>query len=661
LSGQLTGATVPENADRIKIWDSSVQGFKSAFLADYTGDPNKDGKWFKDNANWEPSDIVLSPGIGFFIKNGQLTAQALFLSGRIPLDDSRILTLQPAMNLFSYPFPSKISLNSTNMKTGGAKGGLDRTDSPDLVITDSPETEHWLMDKPADPDNGKWHDESEGISTLAIKTGAGYWYKRCGETSLQWSENRPYQNLFNASANAPSIADMVFNAAHDEVTFDIDCTGANGETLEIFFKDLDADDSLATESGWSIAEQDIPTSGNTTVSWTDAGRTNGGHPYVNRSKINSIFMRIYIVSRQDIDSDNDGVSNGREKFVYSTNPDNPDTDNDGLSDGMEINTCLTDPNSADSDGDTYSDCQEITTYHTDPNTAASNPAVMPPEWTDADIGSPGVSGSAKYFNGTYTVKGGGADIYGTSDKFNYLCQDLYGNCEIVVRVVSQQNTNALEKAGIMIRENLNANSRNVFAFITPGTAGAEKCYYQERKASAGTSSRSGAYASATAYPYWLKLVKTGNIYSSYKSADGTTWTAMYVNRTVAMGNSVKIGLAVTSMNNSSTSSAVFDSISIRRTLAESPTISPNGGYFQMNKQVTISSSVPDSQIRYTLDSSEPAEASTLYAVPFTIDTNRTVKAKLFKSGYNPGPTATAVFNQPGLMVKYYSGKWTTLP
>jgi len=661
LSGQLSGAASPENADQVKIWDTSVQDFKSVFLADNTGDPNRDGKWFKDNVNWEPSDITFSPGIGFSIKNSHLAAQTIFLSGRVPLDNSKILTLQPNLNLFSYPFSSKLLFNGSNMKNDGAIGGLNRTDNPDLVITDLPGSEQWLMDNPSDPNDGKWHDESNMISTFELMPGSSYWYERRGLTSFQWSENRPYNNLFNINSDTPSIVNMVFNAAHDEVTLNINCTGLPGEMLEVFYKDMGIDDSLSTETGWSIAEQNIPTSGNDHILWTDAGRITAVPPFENRCKINSIFMRIFIVSRQDIDSDNDGISNGQERFVYATNPESPDTDDDGLSDTLEINTYHTNPNNVDSDGDGYSDYQEINTYHTDPKNLARNPAVMPAGWINADIGSPGASGSARYFNGSYTVKGSGTDIYGKSDRFNYLYQDIYGNCEIIVKVTAQENTNTLAKAGIMIRENLNADSRNVFAFITPGTAGTEKCYYQARTIPGGTSARSGAYASATAYPYWLKLVKTENIYSSYKSDNGITWIPMYVNRTVNMGNAVKIGLSVTSMDNASTSTAVFESLSITKTLTETPAISPNGGVFQISRQVTLSTSVPDSQIRYSIDGSEPTETSTLYIAPFTIDTNRTLKAKLFKSGYTPGPTAIAVFNQPGLMVKYYAGKWTILP
>ena len=199
-----------------------------------------------------------------------------------------------------------------------------------------------------------------------------------------------------------------------------------------------------------MAEQNISTNGNTHVSWTDKGRINAEPPYVNRDKITNTSIRIYIVSRQDADSDNDGISNGREIFVYGTEHENPDTDGDGIPDCDEVNILLTNPNAADSDSDGYADSQEINIYHTDPNNSSSNPSVMPSGWIDTDIGFPSVKGSALYFSGTFIVKGSGTDIYGTSDKFNFLYRELSENCEMTVRVVSQQNTNPIAKAGIKI-------------------------------------------------------------------------------------------------------------------------------------------------------------------------------------------------------------------
>ncbi|MGD0814928.1 MAG: hypothetical protein ABSA83_15085 [Verrucomicrobiota bacterium] len=37
-------------------------------------------------------------------------------------------------------------------------------------------------------------------------------------------------------------------------------------------------------------------------------------------------------------------------------------------------------------------------------------AALPPGWSNEDIGSPGLAGSATYTNGLWTVTGGGTDI-----------------------------------------------------------------------------------------------------------------------------------------------------------------------------------------------------------------------------------------------------------
>ena len=60
-----------------------------------------------------------------------------------------------------------------------------------------------------------------------------------------------------------------------------------------------------------------------------------------------------------VDSDSDGLSDGREEFVLGTDPSNDDSDNDGLSDSVETNTGIwvsasdtgTDPLNSDSDED----------------------------------------------------------------------------------------------------------------------------------------------------------------------------------------------------------------------------------------------------------------------------------------------------------------------
>ncbi len=77
--------------------------------------------------------------------------------------------------------------------------------------------------------------------------------------------------------------------------------------------------------------------------------------------------------------------------------------------------------------------------------------------------------------------------------------------------------------------------------------------------------------------------------------------------------------------------------------APPPQISPNGGNHAGSVAVTISSSLPGSEIRYSLDGSDPSGSSSLYSAPITVTANTTVKARVFKSGLDPSTVTSADF------------------
>ena len=67
-----------------------------------------------------------------------------------------------------------------------------------------------------------------------------------------------------------------------------------------------------------------------------------------------------------------------------------------------------------------------------------NPAGLPSPWLTRDIGSVGIAGSASYASSIFTLKGSGADIWGTSDQFRFVYQSLNGNGTIVARVIRRR-------------------------------------------------------------------------------------------------------------------------------------------------------------------------------------------------------------------------------
>src|SRR5207245_770035 len=77
---------------------------------------------------------------------------------------------------------------------------------------------------------------------------------------------------------------------------------------------------------------------------------------------------------------------------------------------------------------------------------------LPSVWTDGDVGTVGLAGSASYANGAFTVAGAGLGTFSTSsDGFHFVYQPLSGDGTLVARVVSLQGSSAAQ-GGLMIPE-----------------------------------------------------------------------------------------------------------------------------------------------------------------------------------------------------------------
>jgi hypothetical protein len=181
-------------------------------------------------------------------------------------------------------------------------------------------------------------------------------------------------------------------------------------------------------------------------------------------------------------------------------------------------------------------------------------SATPTDLLDLDIGNVGVAGSAAYSSGTYTINGSGADVWDANDSFNYDYKPLTGDATVTARVASQQDTAAWAKAGVMIRETTAANSTFVFMFVTPS----QGVSLQYRASTGGSAAQQAEVFGLTA-PYWVRLVRAGNTFTGYVSADGVSWTQVG-SVSVTMPSSVMEGLAVTSHNNSQLNTSTFDNV-----------------------------------------------------------------------------------------------------
>ena len=174
-----------------------------------------------------------------------------------------------------------------------------------------------------------------------------------------------------------------------------------------------------------------------------------------------------------------------------------------------------------------------------------------------DIGAVGVSGTWGVEGTSTILEGSGADIWGTADAFRYGMAEWTLDGTITVRVASLENTHAWAKAGVMFRDALTPGSSHVSLFVTPGKGVA----MQYRRTTGGTSAQVAAIAGVA--PEWLRLARSGNIFTGYASDDGVRWRRVG-SVTVPLAGDLWVGLAVTSHNNSTLATARFETLELRR-------------------------------------------------------------------------------------------------
>jgi regulation of enolase protein 1 (concanavalin A-like superfamily) len=190
------------------------------------------------------------------------------------------------------------------------------------------------------------------------------------------------------------------------------------------------------------------------------------------------------------------------------------------------------------------------------STTGTTPTELPDGWSDTDIGTPAMPGSASYDNGTITfsVNGAGPQIWDTTDGFNFAYQQLSGDGSIVAHVADAATTSSVwASAGVMIRNGLSTSDPH--ASMTLAKNGTTE--FVTRSTASGTTT--AAYG--TANDTWLKLTRAGNTFTGYTSTDGLTWTQTS-STTLTMTGPVYIGLVATSGSNSDGQTIAYDHVSL---------------------------------------------------------------------------------------------------
>ncbi len=196
----------------------------------------------------------------------------------------------------------------------------------------------------------------------------------------------------------------------------------------------------------------------------------------------------------------------------------------------------------------------------------SNTALPPPGcitgWTCQDIGTPLIAGSQSNSAGAWTVQGAGGDIWAASDQFHFVSQSLAADGSVSAHITSQTNTSVWAKAGVMLRQSSDPAAPYYAAYVTP-TNGIVVQYRMTQ----GGGAQQNANITTVTVPTYLMVARTGNTYTAYTSSDGFIWTPIAASSaTITMSGSALAGLAVTSHNTGSLSTAIFDTVNISTTL-----------------------------------------------------------------------------------------------
>ncbi|WP_246061758.1 DUF1349 domain-containing protein [Paenibacillus oralis] len=146
-------------------------------------------------------------------------------------------------------------------------------------------------------------------------------------------------------------------------------------------------------------------------------------------------------------------------------------------------------------------------------------------WDSADVGSPGIPGHTQLGEspGELTVKSAG-DIGGTKDSFHFAYQKHTGDMEIIAKVESITPTNEGAEAGVMFRESLTEDAPFV-SLVVPYIRTGKRGVTLSRAAEGGEVSVIQPEEEFQ-LPYWIKLVREGDQFTSMISADGSTWTTV---------------------------------------------------------------------------------------------------------------------------------------
>jgi poly(3-hydroxybutyrate) depolymerase len=176
------------------------------------------------------------------------------------------------------------------------------------------------------------------------------------------------------------------------------------------------------------------------------------------------------------------------------------------------------------------------------------------EWLHCDIGPTEVQGALTLEANAFTVSSNGYDIADSSDACTFIQKNGEGNLSISARIDAFSSSQAGAKAGVMIRESVEAASPSVSLVILK--SGALQMMRRYKESSIATAS---TVMESVALPIYVKLERIAGKFYLYVSENGSDWGEALKTTTVKMNDRARIGLCLSAHGNAGVS-AVFSQV-----------------------------------------------------------------------------------------------------
>jgi TolB protein len=181
-----------------------------------------------------------------------------------------------------------------------------------------------------------------------------------------------------------------------------------------------------------------------------------------------------------------------------------------------------------------------------------------------DVGSPAIKGSTEFADGQYRISGSGANIWAKQDQFQYAWREMTGNFTVTATIRFLGQGNEHRKAGIMVRQSLDADA--TYADVVIHGNGMPALQWRSKPGEDTNTFDLPFDGPAT---FKVKLVRSGVRIYMYITKDGSEPKEI-AHTEVSFHNPVLVGLAVCSHQADASDTVAFSEVTVEAQAAPSP-------------------------------------------------------------------------------------------